>query len=88
MTTAHAFTADQSLVDGPHKDLRRARSASINIIPTTTGAAIAATEALPELKGKFDGLSIRVPVPVGSISDITMVLGREATVDEINKNDY
>lgn len=85
MTTTHAFTADQSLVDGPHRDLRRARSASINTIPTTTGAAIAATETIPELKGKFDGLSIRVPVPVGSLSDITMLLGREATVDEINK---
>lgn len=84
MTTVHAFTADQSLVDGPHRDLRRARSASINTIPTTTGAAIAATETIPDLKGKFDGLSIRVPVPVGSLSDITMLLGREATVDEIN----
>ncbi len=84
MTTTHAFTADQSLVDGPHRDLRRARSASINTIPTTTGAAIAATETIPDLKGKFDGLSIRVPVPVGSLSDITMLLGREVTVEEIN----
>lgn len=83
MTTTHAFTADQVLVDGPHRDLRRARSASINIIPTTTGAAIAAAKTLPELEGNFDGMSIRVPVPVGSISDITMVLKREATVDEI-----
>ncbi|MCX6809495.1 MAG: type I glyceraldehyde-3-phosphate dehydrogenase [Candidatus Berkelbacteria bacterium] len=84
MTTVHAYTADQSLVDGPHKDLRRARSAAINTIPTTTGAAIAATEALPELKSKFDGLSIRVPVPVGSISDITMLVSREVTVEEVN----
>jgi len=85
MTTTHAYTADQSLVDGPHRDLRRARGAAINTIPTTTGAAIAATETIPDLKGKFDGLSVRVPVPVGSLSDITMLLGREATVDEINK---
>lgn len=85
MTTTHAYTADQSLVDGPHRDPRRARGAAINTIPTTTGAAIAATETIPSLKGKFDGLSIRVPVPVGSLSDITMLIGREATVDEINK---
>ncbi len=85
MTTVHAFTADQMLVDGPHRDLRRARSASINIVPTTTGAAIAAALTVPEIKDKFDGLSIRVPVAVGSISDITMLLSREATVDEINR---
>lgn len=85
MTTVHAFTADQTLVDGPHRDLRRARSASINTIPTTTGAAIAATETVPELKGKFDGLSIRVPVPVGSISDITMLFEKNTTVGEINE---
>lgn len=85
MTTIHAFTADQVLVDGPHRDLRRARSASINIIPTTTGAAIAVTETIKELEGKFDGMSIRVPVPVGSISDITMVIKREATKDEITR---
>ncbi len=85
MTTVHAYTADQSLVDGPHKDLRRARAAAINTIPTTTGAAIAATEAIPELKNKFDGLSIRVPVPVGSISDITMLVRREVTVEEVNE---
>lgn len=85
MTTVHAFTADQVLVDGPHKDLRRARSASINIVPTTTGAAIAATKTIPELEGKFDGLSIRVPVPVGSISDITMLLKDDTSVEEINK---
>lgn len=84
MTTVHAFTADQTLVDGPHRDLRRARSASINVIPTTTGAAIAATKTVPDLEGKFDGLSIRVPVPVGSISDITMLIEKEATVEQIN----
>jgi glyceraldehyde 3-phosphate dehydrogenase len=64
MTTIHAYTADQNLVDGPHKDLRRARAAALNMVPTTTGAAIATTEAIPELLGKFDGLSIRVPTPV------------------------
>jgi glyceraldehyde 3-phosphate dehydrogenase len=84
MTTIHAYTADQVLVDGPHKDLRRARSAAINTIPTTTGAAIAATLTIPELKGKFDGLSIRVPVPVGSISDMVMLLKKEVTVEEVN----
>ena len=85
MTTVHAYTADQTLVDGPHRDLRRARGAAINIIPTTTGAAIAATQTIPELKDKFDGFSIRVPVPVGSISDITMLLSKDVTVDEINE---
>jgi len=84
MTTVHAYTADQTLVDAPHRDLRRARGAAINTIPTTTGAAIAATLTIPELKGKFDGLSIRVPVPVGSIADLVMLLGREVTVDEVN----
>jgi glyceraldehyde 3-phosphate dehydrogenase len=84
MTTIHAYTADQSLVDGPHRDLRRGRSAAINTVPTTTGAAQAAAETVPELKGHFDGLSVRVPVPVGSLSDITLVTEREATVDEIN----
>ena len=85
MTTIHAFTADQTIVDGPHRDLRRARSASINTIPTTTGAAIAATETVPDLKGKFDGLSIRVPVPIGSVSDITMLLKKDTNVGEINE---
>ncbi len=84
MTTVHAYTADQTLVDGPHRDLRRARGAAINTIPTTTGAAIAATKTVPSLKGKFDGLSIRVPVPVGSISDITMLLGKDVTIEEVN----
>ncbi len=84
MTTIHAYTQDQNLQDGPHKDLRRARAASENIVPTTTGAAIAATEVIPSLKGKFDGVAIRVPVAVGSISDITAVLKKTASVDEIN----
>lgn len=85
MTTIHAVTADQNLVDSPHNDLRRARSAMENIVPTTTGAAIATTQVIPELNQKFDGLAIRVPVPVGSLSDITAVLKKEATRDEINK---
>ena len=84
MTTVHAYTADQTLVDAPHRDLRRARGAGINTIPTTTGAAVAATMTVPELKGKFDGLSIRVPVPVGSISDLVMLVDREVTTEEIN----
>lgn len=84
MTTIHAYTADQVLVDGPHKDLRRGRSAAQNIVPTTTGAAIATTETIPELKGLFDGLSIRVPVPVGSLSDFTLLLAKDVTVDEVN----
>lgn len=85
MTTVHAYTADQTLVDAPHRDLRRARGAAINTIPTTTGAAIAATLTVPQLKNKFDGLSIRVPVPVGSISDLVMLVSREVTAEEVNK---
>lgn len=85
MTTAHGYTADQNLQDGPHKDLRRARNAAENIVPTTTGAAIATTEAIPSLKGNFDGVAIRVPVPCGSISDITAVLKRDVTVEEVNE---
>ncbi len=90
MTTIHSYTAEQNLVDGPPpggkaNDLRRARAAAVNIIPTTTGAAISATQALPELVGKFDGLAIRVPTPVGSLSDFTMVLKRKTTKEEINK---
>ncbi len=84
MTTVHGYTADQNLQDGPHKDLRRARAAAENIVPTTTGAAIATTEAIPELQDKFDGLAIRVPVPTVSLSDITVVLMKEATIEEIN----
>lgn len=85
MTTIHAYTADQVLVDGPHKDLRRARGAAQNIIPTTTGAAIATTEVIPELKGLFDGLSIRVPVPVMSLSDFTFVLKKRVSVEQVNE---
>ncbi|MBI5728870.1 MAG: type I glyceraldehyde-3-phosphate dehydrogenase [Candidatus Magasanikbacteria bacterium] len=85
MTTVHGYTADQNLQDGPHKDLRRARAAAENIVPTTTGAAIAVTEAIPELQGKFDGLAIRVPVPSVSLSDITAVLLEDVTIEEVNK---
>ncbi len=85
MTTIHAYTDDQNLHDNSHRDLRRARAAAVNIVPTTTGAATAVTETIPELKGHFDGLSIRVPVSVGSISDITMLLGKPTTVEEVNK---
>ncbi|MBI4128252.1 MAG: type I glyceraldehyde-3-phosphate dehydrogenase [Parcubacteria group bacterium] len=89
MTTIHGYTAEQNLVDGPppalHHDLRRARAAAENIVPTTTGAAISTTEAIPELKGKFDGLAMRVPVPVGSLSDFTMLVSRPATVEEVNQ---
>ena len=86
MTTVHGYTANQNLIDGPHrKDPRRGRAAALNIVPTTTGAAIATTKAIPELEGMFDGISIRVPVPVGSISDITAVLKKDVTVEQINK---
>jgi glyceraldehyde 3-phosphate dehydrogenase len=84
MTTVHAYTNDQVMLDFPHKDLRRARSAAVNTIPTSTGAAKAAFLAIPELKGKLDGMSLRVPVEDGSITDLTVVLGREATAEEIN----
>jgi len=85
MTTVHSYTADQNLVDGPHKDLRRARSAAHNIVPTSTGAAIATTEVVPTLKNSFDGTAIRVPTICGSISDITAVLKRKkVTVKQVN----
>ena len=84
MTTIHAYTNDQRLLDSPHKDLRRARSASVNIIPTTTGAAKAVGLVFPELKGKLDGLAVRVPVPDGSLTDLTVLLKKEATAEEIN----
>jgi glyceraldehyde 3-phosphate dehydrogenase len=83
MTTVHAYTADQNLQDGPHKDLRRARAAALNIVPSTTGAAKAIGLVLPELKGKLDGFALRVPVPTGSITDLTLVSERKVTVDEI-----
>jgi glyceraldehyde 3-phosphate dehydrogenase len=84
MTTIHAYTNDQVILDFPHKDLRRARSAARNIIPTTTGAAKATALAIPELKGKLDGSSLRVPVEDGSITDLAVVVGRETTKDEVN----
>ncbi|MBA2444421.1 MAG: type I glyceraldehyde-3-phosphate dehydrogenase [Nocardioidaceae bacterium] len=85
MTTIHAYTADQNLQDGPHSDLRRARAAAINIVPTSTGAAKAIGLVLPELKGKLDGFAFRVPVPTGSATDLTVEVGRETTVDEVNR---
>ncbi|MBI2411440.1 MAG: type I glyceraldehyde-3-phosphate dehydrogenase [Candidatus Kerfeldbacteria bacterium] len=84
MSTIHGYTADQNLVDGFHKDPRRARSAALNIVPTTTGAAIATAETVPQLNGIFDGLAFRVPVPVGSVSDITALLKRDVTAEEVN----
>lgn len=90
MTTIHSYTAEQNLVDGPppggkSNDLRRARAAAVNIIPTTTGAAVSATQALPDLKGKFDGLAFRVPTPVGSLSDFTLLLGKKTSVEQVNE---
>jgi len=85
MTTVHSYTADQRLQDSPHKDLRRARNAAENIIPTSTGATIAATEALPSLKGAFGGLSLRVPTPVVSISDFVIITKRDVTKEEVNE---
>jgi len=84
MTTIHAYTGDQNLHDGPHKDLRRARAAALNIVPTTTGAAKAVALVLPELKGKLDGYALRVPVPTGSATDLTFEASRETTVEEVN----
>ncbi|MFH1470784.1 MAG: type I glyceraldehyde-3-phosphate dehydrogenase, partial [Candidatus Micrarchaeota archaeon] len=85
MNTIHAYTNDQRILDLPHKDLRRARSAALSIIPTTTGAAKAIGEVMPELRGKLDGLSTRVPVPDGSMTDLTCLLKKETTKDEINE---
>ncbi|MFD4873059.1 type I glyceraldehyde-3-phosphate dehydrogenase [Streptomyces sp. NPDC058420] len=85
MTTIHAYTNDQSLLDGPHKDLRRARSAALNIIPTSTGAARAVGLVIPELAGALDGIAVRVPVEDGSLTDLAVVLNREATADEVNE---
>jgi glyceraldehyde 3-phosphate dehydrogenase len=84
MTTIHAYTQDQNLQDGPHKDLRRARAAAINIVPTSTGAAKAIGLVLPELKGKLDGYALRVPIPTGSVTDLTAELSKSATVEQIN----
>ena len=83
MTTVHAYTADQNLQDGPHKDLRRARAAAVNIVPTSTGAAKAIGLVMPELVGKLDGFALRVPVPTGSITDLTVTATRAASADEI-----
>jgi len=84
MTTIHAYTQDQNLQDGPHKDLRRARAAALNIVPTSTGAAKAIGLVLPELKGKLDGYALRVPVPTGSATDLTVTVLRETSVEEVN----
>ncbi len=84
MTTIHAYTQDQNLQDGPHKDLRRARAAALNIVPTGTGAAKAIGLVLPELRGKLDGYALRVPVPTGSVTDLTATLTKKATADEVN----
>lgn len=85
MTTIHAYTADQNLVDGPHRDLRRARGAAINMIPTTTGAAISTTETFPNLKGLFDGLAVRVPIPVGSLCDTVFLLNKKTTIEAVKE---
>jgi glyceraldehyde 3-phosphate dehydrogenase len=85
MTTIHAYTQDQNLQDGPHKDLRRARAAALNIVPTSTGAAKAIGLVLPELNGKLDGFALRVPVPTGSATDLTVTTSRDTSVDEVNE---
>lgn len=84
VTTIHAYTSSQKLIDAPHKDLRRARAAGVNVIPTTTGAAKATTIVIPELKGKLDAISVRVPVPCGSVTDLVASLEKEVSVEEIN----
>jgi glyceraldehyde 3-phosphate dehydrogenase len=85
MTTVHAYTADQSLVDGPHKSLRRGRAGATNLVPTSTGATLATVKILPQYRNKFDGLAIRVPVPVGSLVDLVFVTERRTTVEEVNR---
>ena len=84
MTTIHAYTSTQAIVDGPHKRLRRGRAGAANLVPTSTGAAVATTKALPQYKDKFDGVAVRAPVPVGSISDIVFLTARKTTVEEVN----
>ncbi len=84
ITTVHAYTADQNLQDAPHKDLRRARAAALSIVPTSTGAAKAVGLVLPHLKGKLDGIAMRVPIPTGSLTDLTVVLKKEVTTEEVN----
>ncbi|MEI7497973.1 MAG: type I glyceraldehyde-3-phosphate dehydrogenase [Candidatus Falkowbacteria bacterium] len=85
MTTIHSYTADQNLVDGPHKDLRRARAAALNIVPTSTGAAIAVAETIPKLKGNFDGGAMRVPTPTGSLCDVVYITKKKVTVEQVNQ---
>lgn len=84
MSTVHSYTADQNLIDAPHRDLRRARAAGLNIVPTTTGAAIAVAECIPKLKGKFDGMAMRVPTPTGSLCDVTFVTKKKVTAEMVN----
>jgi glyceraldehyde 3-phosphate dehydrogenase len=84
MTTVHAYTSSQAIVDGPAKKMRRGRAGAANLVPTSTGAAIATAKALPEYEGKFDGIAIRAPIPVGSVADITFVTERATSVDEVN----
>jgi len=85
MSTIHSYTSDQRLVDGSHKDPRRARAAAVNIVPTTTGAAVAVAKAIPEIKGKFDGMSLRVPTPVVSLCDIVFLTGQKVSEEEVNQ---
>jgi glyceraldehyde 3-phosphate dehydrogenase len=85
MTTIHAYTGDQQIVDGPHKDLRRARAAAANIVPTTTGAAAAVGLVLPHLDGKLDGMAVRVPVPDGSLTDFTAVVSKDVTEEQVQE---
>lgn len=85
MTTIHSYTADQRLQDSPHKDMRRSRAAALNIVPTSTGATLAAAKVIPDLAGIFDGMAIRVPTPVGSITDFVMITKRDVTAEEINE---
>jgi glyceraldehyde 3-phosphate dehydrogenase len=84
MTTVHSYTNDQVILDGPHSDLRRARSAAVSMIPTTTGAAVAVGKVIPELNGKLDGMAVRVPTPTGSMIDLVATLKKEVTVEEVN----
>jgi len=85
LTTIHAYTSSQAIVDAPSKKIRRGRAGAANFVPTSTGAAIATTKALPELEGKFDGVAVRGPIPVGSVSDLTFVLEQDTTVEEVNQ---
>jgi glyceraldehyde 3-phosphate dehydrogenase len=85
MTTVHAYTSSQSVVDGPSRQVRRGRAAGANLVPTSTGAALATTRALPQYAGLFDGIAVRAPIPVGSIADLTFVTSRRTTVDEVNQ---